>query len=153
VRLSALLTQYLAGVSTLAVFPTLPDELLWTQPAPDAPSAAEVIVHLAQTEICWSAWYRQILLSDAPALVDWSLRDAESGLHYEKRTVLVPVGTITALRHDNVELFAALTPQQWRRPGNHPELGPTPLRDLVLLASTTMIEELARARRAVNGSA
>jgi hypothetical protein len=152
VRLSALLTQYLSGVSTLAAFPTLPDELLNARPAAGAPSAGEVIVHLSQTEIAWSSWFRQILMTDGPQLVEWALPAATAPLHYDRRSIVTAVGTIAALRHDNVDLFAALTPAQWRRTGEHPELGPTPLRHLVLLASTTLSEELARARRAVNGS-
>lgn len=152
-RLSALLTQYLGGVSTLASFPTLPDELLLARPTPDAPSASEVITQLAEFEIAWSAWFRQILMTDNPPLVEWGFAESVEPLHYDRRDVVASVGTITALRHCNVELFAGLSTAQWHRTGLHPELGAARLRDLVILASTTMLEELSRARRAVNGAA
>jgi len=151
VRLNALLTGYLAGVSTLAEFPTLPDELLYRRPAEDAWSAAEVIHHLADAEVFYSVVYRRVLLERQPSLEAWDDQRASGAMHYRERALINAVGTITALRHDNVDMFAALSPAQWRRTAIHPDQGSMSLRELVLMATDYLGDRLSQARRAVNG--
>ncbi len=148
----ALLTGYLSGVSTLAAFPTLPDELLYRRPAPESWSAAEVIHHMADAELAWSMIYRRLLTERSPAIAAWDERGYSEKLRYLDRPLLHAVGTVTALRHANVDLFVALKPAQWRRTAIHPDQGPMTMRELVLLATEDMAESLAQARRAVNGA-
>ncbi len=151
-RLSALLTGYLSGVSGLAAFLTLPDELLYRRPADRAWSAAEVIHHLADAEIAWSTLYRRLLTERQPAFEVWDEHLYSDGLRYADRPLFHAVGTVTALRHANVDLFESLKPSQWRRTAVHPDAGPITLRAIVLMASGSMDDRLAQARRAVNGS-
>lgn len=152
-HLNALLEGYLSGVSTLATFLALPDEIAYRRPEPQAWSAAEVIHHLADNELAWSLTYRRVLVEHHPPTPTWDSERFAEGLHYPQRPLLHVVGTITALRHANVDLFAAIKPQQWRRAAIHPEQGPMTLKELVLLATMEFEEGLAQARRAVNGSA
>jgi hypothetical protein len=152
VPLNALLTGYLSGVSTLAEFLALPDELLFQRPAPDAWSAAEVIHNLADAEIAWSLVYRRVLAERRPEIELWDEQHYSERLRYDKRPLLHAVSTVTALRHGNVDLFAVIKPQQWRRGAIHPEQGVMTLKELVLMATEEMADGLAQARRAVNGS-
>jgi uncharacterized damage-inducible protein DinB len=152
VPLNALLTGYLSGVSTLASFLTLPDELLYRRPAPEAWSAGEVIHHLADADIAWSMVFRRVVVERQPAIELWDETRYCERLRYAKRPLLQAISTVTALRHANVDLFASLRPQQWRRTAIHPDAGPMTLRELVLLSTEEMAEGLAQARRAVNGA-
>lgn len=151
-RLNSLLAGYLAGVSTLAEFLALPDEVLLQRPAPTAWSAAEVIHRLADAEIAWAAAYRRVLIEDQPELVVHERDHQRARLRYDKRMLLHSVSTVTALRHGNVDLFAAISTDDWQRRGIHPEQGPMTLRELALTATQEMSDRLAQARRAVNGS-
>ncbi len=150
--LNALLTGYLSGVSTLAEFLALPDELLFQRPAPEAWSAAEVIHNMADAEIAWSLVYRRVLAEHRPDIELWDEQRYSERLRYDERPLLHAVSTVTALRHGNVDLFAVIKPQQWRRGGIHPEQGVMTLKELVLMATEEMADGLAQARRAVNGS-
>ena len=150
--LSALLSGYLAGVSGLAAFLSLPDEVLVRRPTQDAWSAGEVIHHLADAEVVRTHLYRRVLVEDEPRIAQWDRERYCVVLNYSSRPLLHAVGSFTSLRHGNVDLFASLTPQQWLRTALHPELGPLTLRELVLDATTGLEERLAQARRAVNGS-
>lgn len=150
--LNALLTGYLSGVSTLATFLTLPDELLYQRPAPEAWSAAEVLHNLADADIAWSVVFRRVVVERQPVIEVWDQARYCERLRYPKRPLLHAVGTVTALRHANVDLFVALRPQQWQRTAIHPDAGSMTLRELVLLSTEEMADGLAQARRAVNGA-
>jgi len=152
VPLNALLTGYLSGVSTLASFLTLPDEVLYQRPRSDSWSAAEVVHHLADAEVAWSELYRRLLVEHEPPVAVWDHERYCEVLRYSQRPLLHAVGTVTALRHANVDLLAAIPAQSWRRTAIHPEQGAMTLRELVLLATQDMAELLAQARRAVNGA-
>lgn len=151
-RVNALLAGYLSGVSTLAEFPPLPDELLFRRPAPEAWSAAEILHGLADAELNWSIGLRSTLLEQRPTFPVPDSAQWPQQLHYDKRPLLSAVATITALRRHTVDLLADIAPQQWRRVALHPGNGPMTLRELVLLATEEFDDGLARARRAVNGS-
>lgn len=151
-HLNTLLEGYLSGVSTLATFLTLPEEIQYRRPQPQSWSAGEVIHHLADTDLAWAQVYRRLLVEHQPTIPLWNAEAYADGLYYAQRPLLHAVSTITAVRHANVDLFAAVKPQQWRRTAIHHEQGPMTLKELVLLATTEFEEGLAQARRAVNGS-
>lgn len=151
-HLNALLEGYLSGVSTLATFLALPEEIQYRRPQPQCWSAAEVVHHLADTDLAWAWVYRRLLVEHQPVIPTWDSAGYADHLYYGQRPMLHAVSTITAVRHANVDLFVAIKPQQWRRTAMHPEQGAMTLKELVLLATTEFEEGLAQARRAVNGS-
>jgi len=146
-----MLSGYLAGVSTLASFLTLPDELLYRRPEPDSWSAAEIIHHLADAELVNSMAFRRIIAEDEPMLRSWDEAEYCRALDYSRRPLLHAIGTITALRHANVELLAELSDEQWVRTGIHAVEGRMDLRSVVAEASAHLDEHLSQARSAVNG--
>lgn len=147
-----MLTGYLSGVSTLAPFLTLPDELLYQRPAPDSWSAAEVIHHLADAELANSALFRRIIVGARPRVEHWDADEYCEVLCYAERPLMHSVGTITALRHANVDLLSVVATDRWRLTATHPEQGPMTLKEVVLMSTQYMADRLAQARRAVNGA-
>ena len=150
-RINSLLSGYLAGVSTLSSFLTLPDELLYRRPQPESWSAAEIIHHLADAELVNSISIRRIIAEDEPMLRSWDQAEYCRALDYQRRPLLHAVGTISALRHSNVELLAELSDEQWIRTGIHAVAGRMDLRSVVAEAIAHLDEHLSQARAAVNG--
>lgn len=152
-RINSLLSGYLAGVSSLASFLTLPDSVLYRRPATDSWSAAEIIHHLADVELITSERIRRILTEDEPMLRAWDQASYARVLNYSRRPVLHAVGTVSALRHSNGELLAELSDEQWIRTGIHAEAGRVDLRAVVNEAITHLDDHLTDARSAIHGVA
>lgn len=151
-RVNALLAEYYSGVSTLATFVPLPEELLLRRPAPDSWSASEILQILADSELNWAFGLRTVLTERRPTFPIPDPADWPERLAYAERPVLSAVATISALRRHSVDLLASIRAQQWKRVALHPVNGPMTLRELVILATNEFDEGLARARRAVNGA-
>jgi hypothetical protein len=93
------------------------------RPAPEKWSVAEIVAHLADSEIVIG--YRVRLILGAPGVSiqafnqdDW----AEAG-HYAKRNPHASLEQLRAARQANLSLYKTLTPEQWKLWGMHSERG------------------------------
>ena len=101
------------------------------RPAPEKWSIAEIVVHLADTEVVFGYLIRSIV-GEPSARIDGFDQDAWlAALHYDKRDMKKSLAEYRAFREANVVLLKSLTPEQWRICGIHKERGPETMETVV----------------------
>jgi hypothetical protein len=101
------------------------------RPAPDKWSIAEILAHLADTEIVIGWRMRSIL--GAPG-IDVQAYDQDTwnkSLHYDKRDARKDLIQQRILREANLALLKTLTPDQWKHFGQHSERGQETIEHIV----------------------
>jgi hypothetical protein len=94
------------------------------RPAPDKWSVAEIVVHMADTEVVFGYLIRGIV-GEPGTRIDGFDQDAWlAALHYDKRDMKKSFAEYRAFREANVGLLRSLTPEQWKICGMHKERGP-----------------------------
>jgi len=101
----------------------VPTAKLRKRPAPEKWSVAEILAHLADTEIA-GGWRMRLILGAPGTPVSAFDQDSwvTSG-HYEKRDPRKSVEQFRVLREANLALLNSLTPEQWKHFGIHSERG------------------------------
>jgi hypothetical protein len=101
----------------------VPPAKLRKRPAPEKWSVAEIVAHLADTEIA-GGWRMRLILGAPGTPV--SAFDQDSWViacHYEKRDPHKSVEQFRVLREANLALLKSLQPEQWKHSGMHSERG------------------------------
>lgn len=93
------------------------------RPAPEKWSVAEIVAHLADTEIAGSWRIRSILGAPGTALEAFDQDAWVTATHYEKRDVRKAIEQFRVNREANLALYKTLTPDQWKLDGMHSERG------------------------------
>lgn len=90
------------------------------RPAPEKWSIAEIVVHLADTEVVFGYLIRTIVGEPEGARIDGFDQDRWLAvLHYEKRSMKQSFSEYRAFREANVALLRSLAPEQWKVSGTH----------------------------------
>jgi hypothetical protein len=101
------------------------------RPAPDKWSIAEIVVHMADTEVVFGYLIRGIV-GEPGTRIDGFDQDAWlAALHYDKRDMKKSFAEYRAFREANVALLKSLTPEQWNICGIHKERGPETMETVV----------------------
>lgn len=93
------------------------------RPAPEKWSVAEIVAHLADTEIAGSWRIRSILGAPGTALQAFDQDVWVKAMHYEKRDVQKAIEQFRVNREANLALYKTLTGEQWKLYGMHSERG------------------------------
>ena len=93
------------------------------RPGPGKWSVAEILAHLADTEIVASWRIRAILAAPGTPIQAFDQDAWVTAGHYDKRDPRKSVEVFRVLREMNVVLFKTLTPEQWKHHGIHAERG------------------------------
>src|SRR5258708_18573798 len=93
------------------------------RPAPGKWSVAEILAHLADTEIVGSWRIRAILGAPGTALQPFDQDAWVASGHYDRRHPRLSLELFRVLREMNPALFKALPPEQWGHHGLHGEPG------------------------------
>ena len=93
------------------------------RPGPGKWSVAEILAHLADTEIVASWRIRAILAAPGTPIQAFDQDAWVTAGHYDKRDPSKSVEVFRVLREMNVALFKTLTPEQWKHHGIHAERG------------------------------
>jgi hypothetical protein len=109
----------------------MPASKLRKRPAPDKWSVAEILAHLADSEIVRSWRIRQILGAPGTPVQAFDQDTWVAAGHYEKRDPRKSVELFRVLREANLELLKALTKEQWKHHGVHAERGEVTIEHLV----------------------
>ena len=115
------LAQLIAGVS---------EERLRRRPAPDKWSVVEILAHLAEDELTSSWRYRQMIERNGVTLTGFDQEEWARLGDYSSWDAVEAIEMFRLLREANLRMLARLTPQEWRREGNHTERGRLTVRDL-----------------------
>jgi len=101
------------------------------RPSPDKWSIAEIVVHLADTEVVFGYLIRGIV-GEPGTRIDGFDQDAWlAALHYDKRDIRKSFAEYRAFREANVALLKLLTPEQWKICGMHKKRGPETIETVV----------------------
>ncbi|MGA8407690.1 MAG: DinB family protein [Candidatus Acidiferrales bacterium] len=101
----------------------VPAAKLRKRPEPDKWSVAEIVVHLADTEIVGGYRIRTILGSPGTPIAAFNQDAWVTAGHYDKRDVRESLEQFRAVREANLALLKTLTPEQWKHHGIHSERG------------------------------
>jgi len=101
------------------------------KPAPDKWSAAEVLAHLADTEIVYGWRMRSILGQPGIAVQGYDQDAWSANLRYNNRDPKKDLIQQRVLREANLELLKTLTPEQWKQFGMHSERGQESIEHIV----------------------
>jgi DinB superfamily len=128
------ITGHLEGQEPLKVQAATPKKLerlikgvsaakLRKRPAPEKWSVAEIVAHLADTEIAGGWRMRAILGSPGTPTAAFDQDSWVTALHYEKRDLRKAIEQFRVVREANLALLKTLTPEQWKHFGMHSERG------------------------------
>lgn len=93
------------------------------RPAPGKWSIAEILAHLADTEIVASWRIRSILGAPGTPLQAFDQDTWVTAGHYDRRDPRQSLELFRVLREVNLALYKTLTPEQWKHHGMHAERG------------------------------
>lgn len=122
---------------------------LTRNPQPGKWSVAQILAHLAESEIVASWRYRQMLERSGSEIIPFDQeRWAEMG-DYAGRDPQASLELFRLLREANVRLFARLTPEQWERYGMHAERGKETVRHFARMMAGHDLNHVEQIRRIV----
>jgi DinB superfamily len=93
------------------------------RPAPDKWSIAEIVAHLADTELVSGYRIRAIVGQPGTQIIGFDQDAWVTALHYDKRVPKKSYQQYRALREANLALLKSLKPEQWKHEGVHNERG------------------------------
>jgi hypothetical protein len=96
---------------------------LRTPEMPGKWSIAQVLRHLADSDVVWGWRMRLILAQDRPAITGYDQDLWAERLHYNDADVTDSLDTFRVLRRDNLALIERATPEDLKRVGVHSERG------------------------------
>jgi hypothetical protein len=101
--------------------------------APDKWSVAEIMAHLADSEIVTSFRLRQILGTPGTPIPAYDQDAWAKACRYEKQDARDSLETFRVLREANLALLKSLSSEQWKHHGMHAERGAETIERLVTL--------------------
>jgi hypothetical protein len=123
---------------------------------PESPgkwSIAQVIRHLADSEVVCGWRLRLVLGQDRPAVTGYDQDEWVRRLAGAYPDVESSLGVLDALRGSHVRLLRSLTSEQWAREGIHAERGPESVRMMAKLYAghdLVHLNQIARVRKAIS---
>jgi hypothetical protein len=111
----------------------VPAAKLRKRPAPDKWSVAEIMAHLADSEIVTGFRLRQILGTPGTPIPAYDQDAWAKACRYEKCDARNSLQTFRVLRETNLALLKSLSAEQWKHHGMHSERGAETIERLVTL--------------------
>lgn len=148
-------TQGLDSLKVQAATPKKLDRLvkgvttakLRKRPAPEKWSVAEILAHLADTEIVVGWRMRSILGAPGTAVQAYDQNAWNASLHYDKRDPRRDLVQHRVLREANLALLKTLTPAQWKQFGMHSERGQESIEQIVKMVAGHDLNHLQQIER------
>ncbi|MEY3282427.1 MAG: hypothetical protein RIR86_440 [Acidobacteriota bacterium] len=119
-----LIATYAAGAAEVAAALELIPPDLWTaRPLPGKWTAAEIVHHLADSEMTSAIRLRRLLVEDCPAIQGYDQDLFATRLDYNRRPVAPALAAFQGARAATVPLLETMTDADWQREGTHSEHG------------------------------
>jgi len=119
-----LIAKYAAGydevVNALAGFTA---ETLTAHPLPGKWSAAEIVQHLADSEMASAMRLRLLLVAEAPVIQGYDENLYATRLRYNERDITPALAAFQAARTTTLQIIEQMTESDWQRAGTHSESG------------------------------
>jgi uncharacterized damage-inducible protein DinB len=130
----------------------VPASKLRKRPAPGKWSVAQIIAHLADSEIARSWRMRQILAAPATPIQAFDQDAWVATGHYEKRDPRKSIELFRMLREANLALLKSISPEQWNHHGMHEERGKETIAHMVRLFAGHDINHLRQIESILAGN-
>lgn len=117
--------------------------------APGKWTAAQVLAHLADSEIAFGFRVRQVVAE--PSLVIQPFDQDLWASHYEHMDGLEAANTFQALRAWNLALFRLLSPEDLNKTATHPERGPEKAETVIRIIAGHTLHHLAQLESLLRG--
>jgi hypothetical protein len=130
----------------------VPPSKLRKRPAPGKWSIAEIVAHIADTELVGGFRIRFILGNPGAAIQGFDQDAWVTALHYEKRDVRKSLEQYRVLREANLALLRSLTNEQWKNEGLHSERGPESVETIVRMFAGHDINHMSQIERILAGN-
>ena len=123
------------------------------KPAPGKWSAAEILAHLADSEIVTGWRMRQILAAPGTPIQAFDQDAWAAAGHYDKRDARKSLEQFRVARQGNLALLKSLTPEQWKHHGLHAERGVETIEHIAHMMAghdlnhTAQVERIVAARK------
>ncbi len=107
-------------------------------------SMRDVVIHLADSELVAAIRLRLVLAGDEPELPVYDADLWKRKLLYIFRDPEAALSGFQQARYGTAELLRECAPDAWERTGNHPQLGPLTVADLVAFGADHVDEHIAQ---------
>ena len=119
-----LVAQYKAGVEeVLQALDGFPADQLAAHPVPGKWSVAEIVHHLADSEMMSAMRLRKLLAEAHPVIQAYDKDEWAQRMRYEERPLAPAIAAFRAARETTAQLLDSMTAADWRRLGWHTESG------------------------------
>lgn len=98
-------------------------ETLTAHPRPGKWSAAEIVHHLADSEMTSAIRLRRLLVEDKPVISGYDEALYATRLEYNSRDIAPAMEAFRAARAITMQLLQRMTEDDWQRKGTHSESG------------------------------
>jgi DinB superfamily len=143
-----LIARYAAGydeiVSALKDFPA---DQLTAHPLPGKWSAAEIVQHLADSEMNSAIRLRKLLCEDNAQVQGYDQDFYATRLHYNERDLAPALLSIQASRATTVQIIQYMTDSDWQRAGTHSASGAYMMEDWLRIYAAHAHEHADQIRR------
>lgn len=143
-----LIAGYAAGADEVAAALALIAPEKWTdRPLEGRWSAAEIVHHLADSEMTSAIRLRRLLVEDEPVIQGYDQDRFAAVLRYNERPVEPALAAFRAAREVTVPLLRAMTEVDWQRAGTHTEQGRYTAEDWLRIYGAHAHQHAAQLRR------
>lgn len=109
------------------------EEQLKRRPQPEKWAVAEILAHLADSELVYAFRMRFVLGSNGAVIQAYDQDVWASSLQYQKRDSKKSLALFTTLRENNLEVLESLSPEKWQYYGLHQERGKESIERMVTM--------------------
>lgn len=119
-----LINKYCNGVSEVErALANFPPDMLTAKPFPGKWSAAEIVQHLADSEMTSALRLRKLLTEDFPIIYGYDQDNYAERLRYNEREIAPAFDAFRAARSTTMQILENLSEEDWQREGWHTEHG------------------------------
>ena len=119
-----LIAKYAAGYDEVAgAIEGFPKDKLTANLISGKWSAAEIVQHLADSEMTSAIRLRRLLVEDKPVIEGYDQDLFATRLQYNERDIAPALEALRAARATTAQLLERMTEEDWRREGAHTESG------------------------------
>ena len=119
-----LIAKYGAGYDeVISALEGFPQEKLAANLIPGKWSAAEIVQHLADSEMTSAIRLRRLLVEDHPVIQGYDEALFARRLRYNERDLAPALEAFRGARATSVQLLELITEEDWRREGTHTDSG------------------------------
>jgi hypothetical protein len=120
----ALIDKYADGYNeVIRALEGIPTDKLTAHPIPGKWSAAEIIHHLADSEMNSALRLRRLLAEDNPLIVGYDQDLYANLFRYNERDIAPALESLRSSRATTVQIIEQMTEADWQRKGTHSEAG------------------------------